>query len=817
MTVLQEAKKIGVLFLSANPDARAPIAIREEHDQIREELRSAEFRDAFELHSVVAANVVRLSRALLEHRPRVVHFSGHGSIESGLQLEARPGPGVIGRDIVPVAPADPADSDAHPLGAEPLARLLSAQRDHVQVVVLNACHTATLAEAIAREIDCVIGTTSAIGDDAARAFSVAFYQALANGHTVKAAFEHGCACLGARGFPDQDFLVLHTREGVDAATIVLAGRPTAGPLPPRRVVIGLSGERLKIHVHFAPSVTLGRSEENDVALKDAPRDIGNIHAQVTYLADRDAYEVLDKDSTHGTFVNGRNVGKGGRALLDDGDALRLGRALTLPVRRRPGHPDSCAALVHLDKAGREVDCLVIAPHDRVVLGNVTEKLPHPGESLGCLRWTPENIIFEGPSGSFRVEDDGEIALPHGALKFYLGGRPVDLGIGTEPPDSEPKVIHPAPPVVVPPGEGELPPRIRYFDRVLVVVATLAALTVLSSLVNPPTVIMTPGPWVRDWLSLLGGFFGTEVTRIVLTPPLIRLALVAAVVALARGGRLLRIGLYHRKRWAEYEAWQAERTREDFEAKRYMDEARRLFRAGDEAKALALLKEALKLRPSYQEAIELKRAILGGARAGAGGTALGEALAPPDVPELYLKILHTPYAYRAPHGFERITLGRQRGKAAALMGDRGGGEEVGNDLVIRVPGSDPLSLRISRRHLEIQRIDRQFYVNQLGAARTELNGRALVPEQPRPLVSGDRLTIAGVLALVVQLRTAIEGWGRQEGGNAGPGSPTPPDAPRPGRSPFRDSPGAERIVRLPQVGGAEFEATIGDMVTELPDD
>ena len=97
----------------------------------------------------------------------------------------------------------------------------------------------------------------------------------------------------------------------------------------------------------------------------------------------------------------------------------------------------------------------------------------------------------------------------------------------------------------------------------------------------------------------------------------------------------------------------------------MDEARKLTRNGQDAQALVLINQVLERKPSYDEAAELKRLIQTGVGA-ARGTLISGGPAretggpvPADVPNLFLKILQTPYAYRAPRGFDRITLGRQR--------------------------------------------------------------------------------------------------------------------------------------------------------------
>jgi hypothetical protein len=111
--------------------------------------------------------------------------------------------------------------------------------------------------------------------------------------------------------------------------------------------------------------------------------------------------------------------------------------------------------------------------------------------------------------------------------------------------------------------------------------------------------------------------------------------------------------------------------------------------------------------------------------------------------LTLRILGTPFAYRPLPGQPVITLGRQRRRP-------GDAPDVGNDVVLRVPGNDALSARISRRHLEIRREGDGYVVIDRGKAGTLRNGVALVRDQATPLAAGDRLVVAGVLTLQVDL-------------------------------------------------------------------
>ena len=65
-------------------------------------------------------------------------------------------------------------------------------KNQIRCIVLNACYTEEQAQAIAENIECVVGMSSEISDIAAINFASAFYQALAYGYDVGTAFELGC-------------------------------------------------------------------------------------------------------------------------------------------------------------------------------------------------------------------------------------------------------------------------------------------------------------------------------------------------------------------------------------------------------------------------------------------------------------------------------------------------------------------------------------------------------------------------------------------------------------------------------------------------
>src|SRR5262245_15884507 len=161
--------KVKVLFLAANPAGTQPLQLDEEIRQITAKVRAAEYRDSLELVSRWAVRPDDLLQALLEVKPHVVHFSGHGSSAQELILLDDQG-------------------NPKPVSQEALVHLLRTLKDNIRVVVLNACSTQPQAKAIARIIDSVIGMNRPIGDEAAIVFAASFYRAVGFGRSVKEAF-----------------------------------------------------------------------------------------------------------------------------------------------------------------------------------------------------------------------------------------------------------------------------------------------------------------------------------------------------------------------------------------------------------------------------------------------------------------------------------------------------------------------------------------------------------------------------------------------------------------------------------------------------
>jgi hypothetical protein len=168
---------IRILFLSADPSDAARLRLNQEERDIREKLQRAKERDNFSLDTRQSVRSSDITQAILDVRPNIVHFSGHGMSTGELCVE-----NIVGK-IQPVTPSALAS----------LFELFSESKKVnnviVSCVILNACYSKAQAAAISKHIPFVIGMNKDIGDPAAIAFAVGFYTALGAGCSFENAFE----------------------------------------------------------------------------------------------------------------------------------------------------------------------------------------------------------------------------------------------------------------------------------------------------------------------------------------------------------------------------------------------------------------------------------------------------------------------------------------------------------------------------------------------------------------------------------------------------------------------------------------------------
>ena len=195
---------IKVLYLAANPiDPANPgkprLRVEEEFREIQQTVRQGRERDSIQLESRWAVQPRDITQALSAVEPHFVHFAGHGDIKEQSIVVADEY-GYI-----------------HTIPVDGLVQAFRAVGQGVRCVIVNACSTERLAQALAATGLCVIGMRQPVGDQSAVRFSIGFYQALADGRSVETAFDSGVAQL------------MMTPRGDDArAPFLLCGGQAAG-------------------------------------------------------------------------------------------------------------------------------------------------------------------------------------------------------------------------------------------------------------------------------------------------------------------------------------------------------------------------------------------------------------------------------------------------------------------------------------------------------------------------------------------------------------------------------------------------------------
>ena len=165
--VANEKQKI--LFLAATPEDQVQLNLGKELRKIETQLSASKHRDKFELAHKMAVRILDITQAMQDHKPQIVHFSGHGSGERGLVVEDDAGNTVF-------------------FPTQGVNRLFRLFKKDVKCVVLNACYAAEQAKPISEHGIYVVGMNDAVGDKAAIDFAAGFYQSLGAGKDYEFAF-----------------------------------------------------------------------------------------------------------------------------------------------------------------------------------------------------------------------------------------------------------------------------------------------------------------------------------------------------------------------------------------------------------------------------------------------------------------------------------------------------------------------------------------------------------------------------------------------------------------------------------------------------
>ncbi|MFP4056938.1 MAG: CHAT domain-containing protein, partial [Candidatus Brocadiia bacterium] len=200
----EEAEQVRVLLLAACPADTDSLRLDEEAREIRAAVRGSGHSHALHIETRTAVQPDDVLQSLNEVKPHIVHFSGHGSAASGivlLDLYDRPST----------------------VSTAALRELFRTLKDDIRLVVLNACSSQEQAQAIAENIDCVIGMRSSIDDDAAIIFAASLYRAIGFGQSIQGSFNQGITSLLLHSAGHEEVPKLFVRNGADAERIHLVG------------------------------------------------------------------------------------------------------------------------------------------------------------------------------------------------------------------------------------------------------------------------------------------------------------------------------------------------------------------------------------------------------------------------------------------------------------------------------------------------------------------------------------------------------------------------------------------------------------------
>ena len=179
---------VTILFIAGDRGGsqQNQLQIPKEYDEIQGALRASEHRDLISLApAILAVTREKLAHAY-RHRPKIVHFAGHGD-ERSLSI-------IEDHNILVNEAA---------LSAEEFLAVLKTMEEGVVLCVLNACES----EGFARDLVGGGGTRYAVGwpnkvsDSTAIAFSRSLYGALGNGRTMGDAFHIAKVACGPREVP----------------------------------------------------------------------------------------------------------------------------------------------------------------------------------------------------------------------------------------------------------------------------------------------------------------------------------------------------------------------------------------------------------------------------------------------------------------------------------------------------------------------------------------------------------------------------------------------------------------------------------------
>ena len=195
-------EKITVLFIASNPTDQSQLKLDEEIRSITKKIRESKYRDSVELKSIWATQPMDLLQAINEHKPTIVHFSGHGSSNDELILQ----------NDVGMATAVSLDA---------IVSMFKVFSSGIKLVVFNTCYSKNQANLITEHIPFAIGMNTAIGDRSAMIFSSQLYSAIGFGNSIENSYKQAKLAMMIEKSNEENTPKLYIQDGIDGEEIIL--------------------------------------------------------------------------------------------------------------------------------------------------------------------------------------------------------------------------------------------------------------------------------------------------------------------------------------------------------------------------------------------------------------------------------------------------------------------------------------------------------------------------------------------------------------------------------------------------------------------
>lgn len=195
-------KKITVLFLASNPRDQAQLSLDIEVRGIEEQISKSRHRESVILESRWAVRSGDILQYINTCEPTIVHFSGHGSDNDELVLMDK-------------------NDQTKLVSLDAIVQAMSVANENLRLVFFNTCFSYNQADLVTEHVDCAIGMSNTITDEAAQYFSAQFYSSLSFGLSVKKSFDQAKAALLLEDIDEVDTPRLYVKDGLVAEEIFL--------------------------------------------------------------------------------------------------------------------------------------------------------------------------------------------------------------------------------------------------------------------------------------------------------------------------------------------------------------------------------------------------------------------------------------------------------------------------------------------------------------------------------------------------------------------------------------------------------------------